>query len=104
MIYSSLQSMPEKLMVRRPGEDGIPALKGRPTLMAIKDLWAKVWAFEPLLERLEKHAIIAIHERPVIIQSAGGQVSEAQSQKASDVLGQKVLVEANLQGITRVFF
>jgi hypothetical protein len=47
---------------------------------------------------------IAMTENPVIIQAAGGIRSELQSQRASQLLGQKVSIEAIESGITRVVF
>jgi hypothetical protein len=102
MIYSSLQPMPQRVTVRRPDEGGMEVLNGRPTLMAIKDLWAKDWEFETLLERIEKHSSIAITERPIIIQGTGGTIAEALSKQASQILGQTLQVEANKEGITRL--
>jgi hypothetical protein len=102
MIYSMLQPMPERVVLRRPDENGLEVLNGRPALMAIKDLWAEDWTFEVLLERLEKSSSIAITERPIIIQNVGGTSSEALSKQASQLLGNTIQVEANQQGVTRV--
>jgi hypothetical protein len=102
MIYSTLKPMPERLVLRHPDEKGLEVFNGRPALMAIKDLWTKDWAFDALLERIEKTSSIAITERPIIIQGAGSNSSEMLSKKASEVLGKLTQVEANLQGITRV--
>ena len=102
MLYTTLQPMPEQVVLRRSGQNGIQTLKGRPSLMALKDIWAKSWEFEVLLKRLEKTAQIAIKERPVIIQDAHAKPARSLSHQASQILGQDVLVEATPQGITRI--
>ena len=102
MLYTTLQPMPEQVVLRRSGQEGIQTLKGRPSLIALKEVWTKSWDFEVLLGRLEKTAKIAITERPVIIQSAYGKPAEPFSRQASQILGRDVVVEATPQGITRI--
>jgi hypothetical protein len=104
MIYSSIAALPQHLVIRRPGQQGLTALNGRPTLIAIKDIWMQTWSFENLQERLDKTPTIAIAEQPVIIQSSGSSASPTLSQQASQILGQKVTVEALETGITRVMY
>jgi hypothetical protein len=102
MLYLALTPLPNQVTVRRPQENGIIALKGRPTLMALKNIWVQNWSFENLLERIEKNSSIAITERPVIIQATGGVISESKSKEASQLLGQKVTIETCELGMTRV--
>ena len=102
MLYATLTPLPNQVVIRRPQENGIIALNGRPALMALKNIWAQNWSFENLLERIEKISSIAITERPVMIQAPGGITSESKSKEASQLLGQKVTVETCELGVTRV--
>lgn len=102
MLYAAIQPLADRLVVRRPGQKGLTVLNGRPTLLAIKDIWVNDWAFEALSQRIEKNSSIALNEGPMIIQNAGGTPNPEQSQKVGKFLGQTVQIEISKEGITRV--
>ncbi|MCA9836086.1 MAG: hypothetical protein KC422_04205 [Trueperaceae bacterium] len=102
-FYAALKPLAAQVQVRRAGETGLLSGKGRPTLLAIKELWARPWSFETIVERLERTQSIAVEARPILIQavSQGEPISHP---SASKLLGQRVKLALDAEGkITRVF-
>lgn len=69
-FYEALGPLAPTLKVRRAGAAGQPSAKGRPTLLALKALWAADWSFEALMARLAHTRSIALEARPVLISPA----------------------------------
>ena len=55
-FYAAIADLPSRVVVRRPGEGGTSALRGRPTLLAVKRTWAEAWRLEPTLARVRAGA------------------------------------------------
>ena len=106
LFYESLTPLPSRVRVRRPGEDGVSVLKGRPALIALKQLWADAWTFEALMTRLTRETSIALEARPVLIHSDNLVVaSVTHNEQASRLLGRPVsLRQDDALGISRVIF
>jgi hypothetical protein len=104
MFYEGLEFLPECVTVRRAGTKGKTVLKGRPALMALKEVWMDDWSFETVLERTERTKTIGLEARPTLIGAEStGQASSNLSNQVKNVLGQDVEIEVNGQlGITRV--
>jgi hypothetical protein len=87
-FYQAIEVLPDKLQIRRAGMAGETVVKGRPALLAVKDLWASEWTFEALMDRLEQTQTIALEARPVVIGPAGeAPVSEAETRAFQQLLG-----------------
>jgi hypothetical protein len=87
-FYQAIEPLPDTLQVRRAGMAGDSVVKGRPALLAVKDLWASEWTFEALMDRLEHRHTIALEARPVILSPAGeAPVSEAETRAFHQLLG-----------------
>jgi hypothetical protein len=104
MFYEQLEFLPERVTVRRAGHEGKTVTKGRPALMALKEVWMDDWSFETVLERIERTRTIGLEARPTLIGAEStGQASSNLSNQVKNVLGQDVEIEVNGQlGITRV--
>jgi len=89
LFYGSLAGLPSRVRVRRPGEMGRPATRGRPALIALKATWTSDWSFEALMDRLAKEASIALQARPVILTAAGWEEADAAlTAQVAEVLGE----------------
>ncbi len=104
MFYDGLEFLPERVTVRRPGEHGKTVTKGRPTLIALKDIWSEDWRFEAVLERLERTQNIGLEARPTIISAEStGKASSNVLSQAKSILGREVELEVNEPlGISKV--
>jgi hypothetical protein len=104
MFYEQLEFLSERVTVRRAGGAGKTVRKGRPTLMALKDLWTDDWSFEAVLERLERTQTIGLEAKPTLITAeTTGQASGAVLSQAKSILGREVRLEVNdVLGITRI--
>ena len=95
-FYAGLEGLPQELRLRRLNEggafsEGRVALRGRPALLALKDLWADDWAYEVLWERVEREASVALSARPLLITAPGYEdAGDAEAVRASTLLGQSV--------------
>ena len=104
MFYDQLAFLPERVTVRRAGANGKTVTKGRPALMALKEVWTEDWSFEAVLERLERTQTIGLEARPTLIGAEStGTASSNLINQASSVLGKTVDLEVNKAlGITKV--
>jgi hypothetical protein len=104
MFYEQLEFLPERVTVRRAGQEGKTVTKGRPTLMALKDLWTDDWSFEVVLKRLERTQTIGLEARAALITAEStGQASNAVLSQAKSILGREVGLEVNdVLGITKI--
>ena len=103
-FYSALEDLPSSLRVRRCEEEGQRAIKGRPTLIALKEVWTHEWSFDALMNRLERTKSIALNAAPTIIGVADETPASSEVQdKVQDILGEKVSVWIhNKLAITRL--
>ncbi|MEM6428739.1 MAG: hypothetical protein AAF708_05810 [Deinococcota bacterium] len=101
-FYELLKRLPAKLVVRRASlaASGTsskflsPIVRGRPALLAVKDLWTDEWSFDALMTRLQQTQTLAPTASPVVVVGAGQQAGEdALNAKASQILDQAVSVD-----------
>lgn len=103
-FYSSLEALPSVLQVRRCETEGKRAVRGRPALIALKDVWTDEWTFEAVRARLESTQSIALNAEPVIVNPADEvSASEDLHDTVREVLDENVRVWAHSElGITRL--
>lgn len=107
LFYSRTATFPPQLRLRRPSQDaGRTATRGRPSLLALKQLWADEWTFDAIMDRLEQHHTIGLPARPVLVQPAGLEpVDVSVNAQAVDILNTEVVLwHEPTFGITRVSF
>ena len=96
LFYEGLSPLPSRVRVRRSGatdeESGLTATRGRPALIALKNIWVADWSFEALMTRLEKSHSVALQARPVLVGAEGLEPTPDLSERAAEVLGQQVSV------------
>jgi hypothetical protein len=98
-FYELLKRLPAKLVVRRASLGALvtsskPVVRGRPALLAVKDLWTDEWSFDALMTRLQQTQTLAPAAAPVVVVGAGQQVGEdALNARASQILDQAVTVD-----------
>jgi hypothetical protein len=104
MFYEQLEFLPERVTVRRPGQDGRTVTKGRPALMALKETWMDDWSFETVLERIERTKTIGLEARPTLLcAESTGEADPDLLNQVKNVLEHEVELEVNaLLGITNV--
>jgi hypothetical protein len=104
MFYEQLEFLPERVTVRRAGQEGKTVLKGRPALMTLKETWMDDWSFETVLERIERTKGIGLEARPTLIGTEStGKADPNVLNQVKNVLGQEVELEVNVSlGITSV--
>ena len=93
IFYAALSPLPGKVRVRRSGAEGRVGVRGRPTLIALKETWADAWRYDALLARLLERHTVALEARPVILGAADENASEEVSEKVAGVLEQANLSE-----------
>ena len=86
LFYAGLRVLPSRVSVRRDGEAGQSALRGRPALIALKNVWAAAWTFEALTARLPAPTL-ALNARPVIISPVGETASAEVTERVQAVIG-----------------
>ncbi len=102
-FYEELSQLPPDLRVRRGGEDGEAAARGRPALLALKHVYERDWTAEAVLGRLAAGHGIALEARPVLLHAADdGHPAGELSRRASAALGSPVVVSAAQGRVTRV--
>jgi hypothetical protein len=69
-FYDRIADLPARLRIRRPGGAGLEATRGRPALLAVKEVWAADWSFEALVDRLVRDRTFALEARPVLVHAA----------------------------------
>lgn len=106
VFYEGLQALPARIQLRRVGSlHARQASKGRPSLLALKDLWRDDWTYDALMRRIHQEHSIALQARPIIISSVGlVPADEALQQRVSDSLGYAVRLwcDSQAQGISCV--
>jgi hypothetical protein len=102
-VYDGLEGLPNELVVRRPGAVvGEPAVGRRGVLLAIRALARSDWRASAVMERLTRHASVALDARPVIVHARDAEPDEALSRLAAGVLGRPATVYARDGGVTGV--
>jgi len=93
-FYQATQGLPERLHVRRPYRDGRVAVRGRPALMALKQLYQSDWSYDAVWARLREGRGIALEARPVLVhgvdEAEGGARDDARAtltRRAAQTLG-----------------
>ncbi|ADI14637.1 hypothetical protein [Truepera radiovictrix] len=108
-FYAGLAPLPSQLRLRRatppggPLESGQVALKGRPALLALKNLWAEDWSVEALLSRTAATASVGLAARAVLLVAPEQAPAEAAlTARAAEVLGAPPVLTVAPSGITGV--
>lgn len=103
-FYEALKPLPTRLRLRHPGTAGRTALKGRPAILALKEVWADAWTFEAVSERLRRTGTIALEARPVLVGPAFDEPADAAfAERVRQLLGEATPVFVTPdQGVTRL--
>lgn len=116
LFYAGLDGLPDLLRVRRLNPEmgnigvssagGRVATRGRPTLLALKEIWADDWSFDALWARLEAEHSVALSARPVLFTASGAEGGRGEEdERASRVVGRALrLLHDPASGITGVQF
>lgn len=109
-FYAGLSGLPAQLRLRRPNtvrtvHAGRVVVRGRPALLALKDVWGDDWSFGALLERMAAEGV-GLAARPVLFAPpAQDDAGDAEAGRASTLLGQRVrLLHDPALGLTGVRF
>ncbi len=94
-FYQATEGLPARLHVRRPYHDGRVAVRGRPALMALKQVYQSDWSYDAVWARLQEGRGIALEARPVLVHGAdeaeggaeGGAERDALRRRAAEALG-----------------
>jgi len=97
-FYEALGGLPARLTVRRPGQPGVPAVRGRPALLAVKRVWAADWLLAPTMTRLRAGAGWLPAPRPVLLHAEGLRADPAVAAAASAALGRPVAAWSDAEG------
>ena len=110
-FYAGLTGLPQRIRVRRPNTPGTEAAgrvvtRGRPALLALKDLWTDDWSFDALWTRTQRTGSVALAARPLVLapptQTDAG---DAEAGRVSQLLAQRVrLLHDPALGATGVRF
>lgn len=74
-FYEACDALPERLRVRRLGEIGEVALRGRPALLAMRAVWAEAWSDAAIVERLRDTGALMPVPRAVVVHGADVEAS-----------------------------
>lgn len=69
-FYEACGGLTERVRVRRLGEAGDVALRGRPALLAMRAIWAEAWTDAAITERLRNTGELLPPPRAVIVHGA----------------------------------
>lgn len=89
-FYEALRGLPDRVRVRRPGGDGLLALRGRPALVAVKRVWAADWAPHALAARLAAGGDWLPEPRPVLVHAAAVHADPTVAAAATAAIGREV--------------
>ena len=102
-FYERIEALPGRLRIRRPGHEGVVALRGRPALIAVKRLWAADWSFDALTERLERTGRFALDARAVLVHGVDRPAPPDLERELRDLFGGPVRAWSGEDGgLTRV--
>ena len=97
-FYDALVGLPPNVTVRRPGAPGSVAARGRPTLIAVKRVWADDWLLEPTLGRVIRGRGWLPTPREVLVHAADVHPDPVVSSAASDAIGRPVRAWSDREG------
>lgn len=89
-FYDALTGLPARVTVRRPGEAGLVALRGRPALLALKRVWADAWRRDAVLHAARTGGGWRPPARPVLVHAADMRADEELARAAGAALGRRV--------------
>ena len=69
-LYDALDGLPERLLVRRAGSDGVATWRGRETLLTIKRTWSRAWQVDAIAARLRAGQGLAPQPQPLLVHDA----------------------------------
>ena len=69
-LYEAFATLPEQVVVRRAGADGVATSRGRDALLALKRLWADDWEVDAIATRLRAGHGLAPRGQTVLIHDA----------------------------------
>lgn len=90
-FYESLADLPGRVTIRRPGEAGPHALRGRPTLLALKRVWADTWNVTAVVRSARAGSGWRPPARAVIVHAADVHPDVELARAAGDALDRRVL-------------
>ena len=91
-FYDTVEGLPGRLRVRRPGSPGILADGPRAALLALKSIWAADWSVDGLLDRLRTTRSFSLAARPVLLHPADEAAGEKLSGEIRKLLGRNARV------------
>ena len=97
-FYDALAGLPPRLTVRRPGAPGGAASRGRPSLIAVKRVWAEDWLLAATLARVHGGRGWVPAPRPVLIHGADLRADPAVAAAAARALGRPVAAWSDPEG------
>lgn len=89
-FYEAQAGLQARVRVRRPGTDGVLAVRGRPALVAVKRIWAAEWSPARLAARLAAGGDWMPVPAPVLVHGADVRPDAAAATAASAALGRDV--------------
>ena len=92
-FYDSIEEMDSKLCIRQLNGQGtsaiteLSAIRGRPLLLKLKELWALDWGFDALYKRIQDTGKFGLEARALIIHTTNYEASSPQvNQEISELL------------------
>jgi hypothetical protein len=102
-FYESTAALPETIRVRRPGDDGFVARRGRASLLALKGSWSGDWAFDAIWARLSAGGALLPRARPTLLHAPALERMSVEELDAAALLGSPVTLLGDPgHGITSV--
>jgi hypothetical protein len=97
-FYQEAMTLPARLRVRRPGEAGVMALRGRPALLAVKRTWAEAWTLEAIMARTRAQLGWWPEAQPVLLHADDAFEDATLAAAAGEALGERVRAWRDSQG------
>ena len=89
-FYEAQAGLAARVRVRRPGTEGVVAVRGRPALIAVKRTWAAAWSPDAVAARLAAGGGWMPDPTPVLVHDADLRPDAAAATAASSALGRDV--------------
>jgi hypothetical protein len=89
-FFEAQAGLPPRVRVRRPGSEGVLAVRGRPALVAVKRTWAAAWAPAAVKARVAAGGGWLPEPSPVLVHGADIRPDIAAAAAASKALGRDV--------------
>lgn len=97
-FYEALAGLPSWLTVRRSGARGLEAVRGRPTLLALKRIWSADWDPEAVAARLAATGRWLPTPSPMLVHTAEVRPDVEAGRAASAALGREVGAWSDARG------